>query len=165
MISSRRVAIVASTLVVIGGVGFFVGGQMASADNCVSGTYFQFEPVTESKVADLSGNTTAFENLTAVEQRIFLEAYTDSVDGGGYSDTYADRSEEWFSGNPGTGTATGDTPSYVAYHGEYYEPQPMAVDCGVSTGGLVQIASILSGLIGAVVLAVVAGWRGLQHDR
>lgn len=153
MVSRRRAAAFAGALIVLGGVGFFVGGQMALTDNCVSGRSFQFEPIAESNEADLNGNTTAFENLTAVEQRIFLEAYTDAIDGTGYSDTYADWSEAWFNGNS------------VAYRGAYYEPQPLAVDCGVSTGGLVQLASILLGLIGAVAFAVVAAWRVLKDYR
>lgn len=136
-------------LLLVGSTGFGVGSGMAAQDDCVSGTELGIDRVAAPNTTAVTRNTTAFTELSPVEQRLFLEAYTESDDDRRYSDRYANWSEAWFdSGHP-------SGPQYVAYRGEYWELAFFAADCGVSVGVFVRIGGVLALLLGGALLTAV----------
>lgn len=138
-------------LVLLGGVGFAAGSVMAAQYDCVSGTELAIDRVAEP---DTDNNTTAFAELSPVEQRLFLEAYTSSSGDRRYGERYANWSEGWFNGSSG--------PAYVEYSGEYWELSFFAADCGVSVGVFVRGGGALGALLGGLVLTL-AGILRLRH--
>lgn len=159
----RLAGVFGAMLVLLGGAGFASGSIMQAEDDCVSGTVLDIEPVDENETADLQGNTTAFANLSLVEQRIFLEAYTEGTAGSGVSDRYENWSESWFDE---TGAYDEKhSPLYVTYRGSYYEAIGGAVDCGLSIGPFVRIGGILGLLLGGSILGAAGVWQMRETNR
>lgn len=140
-------------LVLLGGAGFAAGSVMLAQYDCVSGTALGIEKVAEPNSTAVTGNTTEFLELSPVEQRIFLEAYTDSSDNWRHGETYANWSGEWFD------SGRSYRPGYVEYRDEYWELLLHASDCGGSAGVFVRIGGVLCSIIGGVVLTVSGLWR------
>lgn len=151
----RIVALLGVVLVLAGVAGFGTGSYLEASNDCVSGTVLDVDPVEENGTSDLDGNTTAFEDLSPDEQRVFLEAYTDDGDGSGWSDTYANWSQSWFDGMGAFDSA----PRYVRYRGGYYETTIGHVDCGLSAGPFVRIAGILGLALGWILLGTAGVWH------
>lgn len=107
---ARYAAAIGAVLVVLGGAGVAVGGIQAAAASCDSG---QSLYVSTTEGTD-STDPVAFEELSPVEQRIFLEAVTDEND---VSRDY-DEWSSWF-----------ERVDAVTYRGQTYEVTRIHSDC------------------------------------
>ena len=143
-------------LLLLDSMGFFGGHFVQGQSDCVSGTQLVVKKAPETNVTIVENNTTAFADLSPDEQRIFLEAYTDSADNRRYSDTYENWSDEWFD------SEQWGEPRYVEYRSEYWELILFAKDCGLGAGMSAQFGGTLTlGLGGA--LLIITGIRRQWH--
>ena len=115
-------------------------------DECRSGTALHVSP-TSPDADDHTEGLRGFDELTPVEQRLFLEAYTDDHDS---TDVYENWSRSWF-----------DDVRSVAYRGERYAVTVAVVDCG-APGREPRNRGIHAALAGLAVLGLAAGWRRLR---
>lgn len=159
----RHVQIVGTLILLLGATGFATASYVEADYDCVSGTVLDIQVVDEKGTTDLQSNTISFGNLSAVEQRIFLEAYTYSAESYGVSDVYANWSESWFD-EMGTYDEP-NSPLYVAHQGSYYEVIEGHVDCGLSNSTFVQLGGILSVLLGGGILGVVGVLRMREANK
>ena len=72
----RIVGAVGVILPLIGGTGVAWGSCVQTVDDCESGSSLFISPHAASEDADLQTDPVAFGDLSPVEQRLFLEAYT-----------------------------------------------------------------------------------------
>lgn len=152
MPSKAHLVRTASVILLLLGTVFFSGGYFLSDGECTSGYALDLDRAEGSDTNTTEGNVTNFEDLSPMEQRIFLEAYVDLADRSGSSDVYA----EWPEGRFGMGS---DTPLYVDYRGELFETEIHTVDCGLPTDELLQSFGVFLGSIGVVLRVGVATTR------
>jgi len=143
-------------LLLLGSMGFFGGHSVQAQNDCVSGTQLVIEKAPKTNMTMLENNTTAFADLSPDEQRIFLQAYTDSADNRRHSDTYENWSDEWFD------SEQWGEPRYVKYRSEYWELMLFARDCGLGAGMFAQFGGILSLALGGALL-ITTGIRRQWH--
>lgn len=134
------------------GTVFFSGGHFLSGGECTSGYALVLDRAEGSDTNTTEGNVTDFEDLSPMDQQIFLEAYVDLDDRPGSSEVYAEWPEERF----GLGSYT---PLYVDYRGERFETEIHAVDCGYPIDKLLQLLGVFLGSIGVVFRVGVATTR------
>lgn len=140
----RIIGIVSIVLLLIGGTGFAWGSYQQATTTCESGHLLNVESVGAGESPDSSFERVSFDNVSAVEQRIFLEALTAEDN---FSRTYEDAEF----GNV--------SQAVVTYRGEQYLAQTMVNDCIGMKSTFIRIGGIILALIGAGGLALVTGWR------
>ena len=128
-------------LLLIGGTGVVLGSYSQGVDNCESGSSISIS----SFVADDNTNSqiapVPFDDLSPVEQRIFLEAYTRTHN---ISDIY----QEW-------STSRFEDIRAVTYQQQQYEISHIVTDCGISTGKFIKFGGIVSVVIGLGLFGIV----------
>lgn len=143
---ARSIATLGAILVVLGAVGFAGGTYLLWTDECRSGTELHVSTVS-SDADDRTEGLRAFDELTPVEQRVFLEAYTDDHDS---TDVYENWSRSWF-----------DDVRFVAYRGERYEVTVAVVDCG-APGRELRNRGVHGALAGLAALGLASARRRLR---
>lgn len=149
MTSKTELVRTTSVILLLLGPVFFSGGHFSSGRECTSGYALVLDRAEGSETATSEENVTNFEDLSPMDQQIFLEAYVDLDDRAGSSDVYA----EWPGGRFGMGSYT---PLYVDYRGELFETEIHAVDCGLPADELLQSLGVFLGSIGVVLRVGVA---------
>lgn len=145
----RLAGIVGVALVLVGGAGIVGGGYLQTTDECISGTQLEIDRLSENTTEFSQSERVRFDTLTAVEQRIFLEAYTGQHD---LSRIYQNWSSSRFEGI-----------RVVTYRGTQYEIGEVVVDCGISSYVIyLKFGGRGSFLLGIGVLALTGGWRVKQ---
>lgn len=144
-----------SVILLLLGTVFFSGGHFSSGGECTSGYALDLDRAEGSNDSAVDRNVTDFEDLSPMDQQIFLEAYVDLADRSGSSDVYAEWPDERFG-------LSSSTPLYVDYRGELFETSIHAVDCGLPADELLQSLGVFLGSIG-VVLRVGVTMTGLPE--
>ena len=72
----RIVGAVGVILLLIGGTGVVWGSYVQATDDCESGSSLSISPHAANKDPDPQTDPVAFGDLSPMEQRLFLEAYT-----------------------------------------------------------------------------------------
>lgn len=126
-------------LLVVGSLAFAFGSNMAAAYSCVQGTSLSLSPVSDE--TESNGEIVEFDDLTPVEQRIFLEGYTDRNK---LSDIYGNWSSEWF----------GDDSYYgaVVYRGTTYSIERSPTVCGLPPGTFLRPGGLALLLVGSAIV-------------
>lgn len=140
----RSISILSIVLLLIGGTGFAWGSYEQATTPCESGYLLGVEYVEADESPDSSYERVSFDNLSAVEQRILLEALTGERN---MSRSYED--SEF--GNV--------SHAVVTYRGEQYLTQTVVNDCMRQRATFSRIGGILLALIGVGGLALVTAWR------
>lgn len=109
---------VALTLVIFGAVAGVTYQQ--SFDECVSGTTLHVDQTPDADSGYSAEEIRLFSSLSPIEQRIFLEAFTDERNA---SSVYENWTTAWF-----------DDVEVVEYRGKQFEVMIAVVDCGSSSG-------------------------------
>jgi len=155
-------------LVLIGGAGFAGGNVIQASDECVSGTGIEIVSVTPQNTTTYMNQTEPFSELSPDEQRIFLEAYTDSTEDQRLSEPQMNWSDSWFV-RESSSTDRFEEQShgirYVEYRNEYWELTTFHADCGVSSGTFIWIGGVLVSILGGLVLAIAGLWHLLSSSR
>jgi hypothetical protein len=155
-------------LVLIGGTGFAGGNFIQAQDDCVSGTGIEIANVSSQNTTAFMNQTAPFSELSPDEQRIFLEAYTESTEEQRLSEPQMNWSDSWFVRESSTTDQFGDQSRrirYVEYRNEYWELTIFHADCGVSSGTFIWIGGVLVLVLGGSVLAIAGLWRLLSSSR
>lgn len=138
-----------SVILLLLGTVFFSGSHFSSGGECTSGYALDLDRAEGSNDSAVDGNVTDFEDLSPMDQQIFLEAYIDLAEGSGSSDVYAEWPEERFERDS-------YTPLSVDYRGELFETSLHAVDCGLPVDELFQSLGVFLGSLGVVIRVGVA---------
>jgi hypothetical protein len=134
---SHRVAIVGIVLMLFGGTMIAGGTYQQATSDCTSANGLH---VTEAPGTGSDDEATHFDDLSPVEQRIFLEAYTGENNS---SREYEDWSRSWF-----------DDVRSVTYRGERFQVSVFTTACDQEDGPNLKHVGISTVLVGATVLAV-----------
>ncbi|MFC4358804.1 hypothetical protein ACFO0N_12710 [Halobium salinum] len=148
----RTVSLVGLTLLLLGAAA--VGGATVGAvpNDCTSGHGVSVHALGADESVDPGTEVVAFEDLSPVEQRVFLEAYTDRENGNDYGS-----SPVYEGGVPWDTDAR-----VVEYRGERYEVGTWVADCGPGYRFVLGFGGGAVALVGALVLGlagVVGGYR------
>ena len=127
-------------LLLIGGTGVVWGSYVQATDDCESGSSLSISPHAANENADPQTDPVAFGDLSPMEQRLFLEAYTST-------DNSSDVPERW-------PPSRFDDTRVVTYRNQQYDIKPTVVDCGVS-GKTATLGGVASSVVGVGLLGIV----------
>lgn len=151
----RTVSLFGLVLLLLGGGGVALGSVVSATDTCTSGYGITLYPLDGNESVDSEAGVVAFEELPPVEQRVFLEAYTDPdrQDGGyGSSPAYED------------GVPWNNDVQFVEYRGERFEVSGWVGDCGPGYGPVLRVFSTPVALLGALVFSVARAVEVSRRD-
>ena len=143
--TTRLGVVVGVGLLVLGSAGIASGGYLEFIDDCQSGYALDISSLDEDDPLWNSSDRVSFTSLSPVEQRIFLEAYTDER---GISPTYEEWSSSWF-----------DDGTVVEYRDERYRVNAVVLDCTATYGTFLIGGGIISILFGVGVLVQAGVWQ------
>ena len=155
-------------LILIGGAGFAGGNVIQAQDDCVSGTGLEIANVTPQNTTAVMNQTAPFSDLSPDEQRIFLEAYTDSTEDQRLSEPQMNWSDSWFVRESSSTDRFGEQSRrirYVNYRNESWQVTIFHADCGVSSGTFIWIGGVLVSILGGLVLAIAGLWHLLSSSQ
>ena len=141
----RIVEVTGLILLLIGSTGIVSGIYNQGVDDCESGSAISISALTTDNNISSQAELISFDNLSPMEQRIFLEAYTSTYN---ISEIY----QKW-------PISRFDDVRAVTYQRQQYEVSKIVTDCGISIGRLIKFGGIVSAVIGLGFLGIVGVYR------
>ena len=137
---TRIIGAIGVVLLLIGGTGIAWGSYNQALYDCESGSSMSISNLTADETTAPQTEPVGFDNLSSVEQRIFLEAYTSPTN---TAETY----QNW-------PTSRFENARVVTYRGQQYRVQGLTSVCGIPPGTYIKYAGIASSIIGVGFLTV-----------
>ena len=148
---TRLGAVVATVFLLLGVAGIVGGGYVEVTDTCESGHALDISRLSENNTGYNASNDVPFAELSPVEQRIFLEAYTDEH---GISPIYEEWPESRFEGT-----------TVIEYRDARYQASKIIWDCGGTPGMFLIAGGVVSVLVGVGVIVqggALRRWKGTE---
>ena len=146
----KTVGLLGVIFLLVGGTAVAWGSYQQAANPCESGYQLSIDRSQVNETSDSRYERTTFADLSAVEQRIFLEAVTDTYN---LSRMYQNTSQ-----------FTNISGKIVSYRNEEYVTQTVVSGCGVQPGTYTKLGGGLATFIGLGNLIFAGVWRRFTHS-